>query len=224
MPTLARRIAPRLPLHAVVSDVGSIKGGLVEELTAILGPRYVGAHPMAGAEHHGLLAARADLFDNRVCLLTPLTNQTDPAALAAVRAFWQSLGARVHAMPSPAAHDEAVALVSHLPHVVAPALVNFVATQDGDPTRCAGPGWRDTTRLAGGSPDLWTEILSRNRVPVTNALRGTIEKLREVLEILEAGRDADLTRFLDDARRHRGTLFPPAAPCALPPNDLDPAK
>ncbi len=215
MPPLAARLAPHLPPHAVVSDVGSIKGGLVEELTAIFRPpgfpaagsRYVGAHPMAGAELSGLAAARANLFDRRVCLLTPLDGQTDPDATALVRRFWQSLGARVREM-TPQAHDEAVALVSHLPHVVAAALAGYVGVQPGSPLDCAGPGWRDMTRLAGGSPDLWTEILSRNRLPVTTALRGTIEKLREVLAVLETGRDADLERFLDEARHRRGDPLP----------------
>lgn len=199
---LAGRIAAHLAPGAVVSDVGSTKGPLVAELTAILGRRYVGAHPMAGAELSGLAAARADLFDGRVCLLTPLAGRTDPPAVETVRRFWEALGARVRQM-SPPAHDEAVALVSHLPHVLAATLTNYVGSQAADPTACAGPGWRDVTRLAGGNPDLWTEILSRNRRPVTTALHGTIEKLREVLALLEIGREADLARFLDEAKRRR---------------------
>lgn len=209
MPAVARQIAPYLKRGAVVSDVGSIKGGLAEELTAIFqtvetptGSRYVGAHPMAGAERHGLPAARADLFAGCVCLLTPLEGRTAPDATESVEAFWQMLGARTQRM-SPQAHDEAVAAVSHLPHVLAAALMSYVGRQGGSTLACAGPGWRDMTRLAGGSPEMWTEILSRNRLPVTNALHGMIARLREVLELLEAGRDADLEAFLDEAKSRR---------------------
>ena len=191
------------------SDVGSVKGGLVEELTAIfgtadtgMGNRYVGAHPMAGAERHGLQVARVDLFEGCTCLLTPLEGQTAPEGVERVEGFWRALGARTQRM-SPQAHDEAVASVSHLPHVLAAALMSFVGGQGEAALACAGPGWRDMTRLAGGSPEMWTEILSRNRLPVTKALHGMIARLREVLELLETGRDADLEAFLDEARSRR---------------------
>ena len=199
---LAGQIAPHLAPGAVFSDVASVKAGVAGELTALLGSRYAGAHPMAGAERQGLPAARADLFEGSVCLLTP-DERTAPDALETVGAFWRGLGARVRSLP-PAAHDEAVALVSHLPHVLAAALVDFVAAEPGHPTDCAGPGWRDMTRVAGGSPELWTEILSRNRGPVTDALRGMMDKLRAVLEVLETGRDADLEAFLAGAKSRRG--------------------
>lgn len=198
LPEIARKIAADLEPGAAVSDVASVKAGLVEELTGILGGGFVGAHPMAGAERSGLAAARADLFERCVCLLTPLDG-TGTAALERVSRFWQGLGARVRRM-TPQAHDDAVALVSHLPHLVAAALAGL---PDADASECAGPGWRDMTRLAAGPPDLWTEILSHNRLPVTYALRKMISRLGEALEILEAGRDADLAEFLVEAKRQR---------------------
>ncbi len=205
LPGLARIVAPHLEPGATVSDVASVKAGLVEELTAIfqrpgeVDSRFIGAHPMAGAERHGLQAARADLFERCVCLLTPLEGRTEPDALENVARFWQGLGARVHRM-TPGAHDEAVAAVSHLPHLVAAALASL---PDEQATDCAGPGWRDMTRLAAGSPELWTEILSHNRRPVTDALRGMIARLSEVTELLEARRDADLEQFLAQAKLRR---------------------
>lgn len=208
LPTLAARIAPHLEPDAVVSDVASVKAGLVEELTAIFprpdeaGSRFVGAHPMAGAERSGLPAARADLFERCVCLLTPLAGRTEPGAVESVSRFWQGLGARVRLM-TPQAHDEAVALVSHLPHLIAAALAGLPSEQA---TECAGPGWRDMTRLAAGSPELWTEILSHNRAPVTYALRGLLSRLGEALELLEAGRESDLERFLAAAKLRRNAL------------------
>lgn len=200
LPELARKVAPVLEPGAVVSDVASVKAGLVEELTGILGGRFVGAHPMAGAERSGLEAARADLFERCVCLLTPLDGtRTEAAALASVESFWRGLGARVRRM-TPQAHDEAVALVSHLPHLVAAALAGL---PDADANECAGPGWRDMTRLAAGSPDLWTEILSHNRGPVTDALRRMISRLGEALERLEGRHDADLRAFLAEGKRRK---------------------
>ncbi len=202
---VARRVAPHLEPGAVVSDVASVKEGLVAELTGIFhapdGSRYVGAHPMAGGERSGPAAARAGLFEGTTCLLTPEA-RTAPDALATVETFWLSLGARVRHL-SPAEHDAGVALVSHLPHVLAAALVRFVAAQPGRPTSCAGPGWRDATRIAGGSPELWTEILSRNRMPVTKALRGLIGELENVLGSLEAGHEPELQNFLSEARSQR---------------------
>ena len=202
LPALAAEIAPHLELDAVVSDVASVRAGVAEELTAIFerhgvpeSSRHAGAHPMAGAERSGLAAARADLFDGCVCLLTPLEGRTSPEAAARVADFWAGLGARVRRM-TPTAHDEAVALVSHLPHLLAAALAGL----PGDLAReCAGPGWRDMTRLAAGSPELWTEILSRNRSPVKNALQHCIGRLRGVLELLETSGEAGLEGFLREA-------------------------
>ena len=215
MVPLARRIAPHLKPGAAVSDVASIKDGLAGELGKIFqmlsadpsskanGSRYVGAHPMAGGERSGPEAARADLFEGAACLLTP-DARTAPDALAIVETFWRAVGARVRHI-TPGVHDESVALISHLPHVLAAALVHFVAAQPGEPASCAGPGWRDVTRIAGGSPELWTEILSLNRRPVTKALHGMVDKLREVLGYLEAGREPELQKFLSEARSQRET-------------------
>ena len=209
LPDLAVQIAPCLPTSAVVTDVASVKGRLVEELTACFqtwsaagSSRYVGAHPMAGSEASGWSAARANLFEECVCLLTPLDGRTAPEATEIVRRFWSGLGATVRLM-SPQAHDEAVALISHLPHVLAAGLAEYVAALPGNALACAGPGWRDMTRLAGGPPEMWTEILSRNRGPVTNALRGLVGKLHEVLAQLEAGREDDLEGFLWAAKQRR---------------------
>ena len=203
LPALAAEIAPYLEPETVISDVASVRTGVAEELTAIFerpgvaeSSRHVGAHPMAGGERSGLAAARANLFDGCVCLLTPLEGRTSPEAAARVTDFWEGLGARVRRL-TPVAHDEAVALVSHLPHLLAAALAGL----PGEKARaCAGPGWRDMTRLAAGSPELWTEILSRNRSPVKNALEQCIGRLRGVLELLETGGEAGLEGFLRDAR------------------------
>lgn len=199
MPAVARALLPSLPPGAALSDVASVKGGIARALEQIAGARYVGSHPMAGSDAAGLGAARADLFEGSVCLITP-HRASAPEALERVETLWTQLGARLRRM-SLAEHDDAVALISHLPHLAAAALVHFVAAQPGDPLPCAGPGWRDATRVAGGPAELWTEILSHNRAPVTRALHGAIAKLREAAEYLEEGREADLQRFLAQAQR-----------------------
>lgn len=201
MPGLAETIVRHLPAHATLSDVASVKGDIAQALARTGGARFAGAHPMAGSEGVGLTSARADLFEGRVCLVTPHPGSAEDA-VETIETFWRGLGARTRRM-SAAEHDGLVALVSHLPHLTAASLVNYVAGKPGDPLDCAGPGWRDTTRVAGGPAELWTEILSHNRAPVTRALHGAIAKLREAVEYLEPGREADLERFLAQAMASR---------------------
>ncbi len=209
MPEIGAQIAPYVGRGSTVSDVASVKAGVAAPLGVLFADdaglsRYAGAHPMAGAEHSGLAAARASLFQGAVCFLTP-DGHTAPEALGVVRDFWQGLGCRVREITAEA-HDETVALLSHLPHVLAAALVNFAGGEPADALDCAGPGWRDMTRLAAGSPDLWTEILSRNHAPVTNAIEGLIAKLQEVRNHFEPGQEASLHDFLAQARRRRESL------------------
>ena len=202
MPELAQRIAPHLSPSAIVTDVGSVKQWLVGELTAILGPRYVGAHPMAGSERGGLAAARADLFDGAICFQIPGTSAGNNAR---VRAFWQLLGCRV-AECEAEEHDEIVARVSHLPHLVAAALLTGADRLAGDPLRFSGPGLRDTTRLAAGSAALWTGILARNRGAIGRALVDLRAELERVETLLATGDDVGLRTFLERAADLRDRL------------------
>ncbi len=210
MAEVGAMIAPHLAVGAAISDVASVKAGVALPLTQLFQSgedglsRYAGSHPMAGAEHSGLPAARADLFRGACCFLTA-DEQTAPEAAGIVRDFWRGLGCVLRDV-SPAAHDETVALLSHLPHVLAAALVSFAGEQPALALDCGGPGWRDMTRIAGSSPDLWTEILSRNRAPVTNALEGLIAKLREVRAHFEIGQEANLHAFLAEAKIRRESL------------------
>ncbi len=206
MPGLAQRIAPHLMAGAIVTDVGSVKQWLVEELTAILGPRYVGAHPMAGSERGGLEAARADLFDGAICFQIPGTSAENNAR---VRAFWELLGCCV-ADCGAAEHDEIVARVSHLPHLVAAALLTGADRLAGDPIRFSGPGLRDITRLAAGPAALWTGILARNRAALGRALIDLRAELRRVETLLATGDDAGLRTFLERAGDLRDRLPPRA--------------
>ena len=141
----------------VVTDVASTKGGVLRAVAEVLPDpsRFVGGHPMAGSELSGVSAARADLFDGAYWLLTPSAH-TDPDAYTAMHALVSAIGARVISVDAES-HDEAVAIVSHVPHVTAAALVDLAAAHSGERgelMRLAAGGFKDTTRIAAGSADL----------------------------------------------------------------------
>ena len=177
----------------------------MEKLTSILGDRFLGGHPMAGSERSGLAAARADLFEGAPCILTPLP--TTPAwTLETVSLFWSSLGSQVTAM-SPEAHDRLVARLSHLPHAIAFALVNLVASSlPPASSLLAGGSFRDGTRVAASDPALWTGILSENRLEVAMAIREMSEILNSLARILEKNDTAAILDFLKRAGEHRSHL------------------
>ena len=206
MPALAREIADAISAHTIVTDVGSVKASVVAELGAIFHGRgrFIGSHPMAGSEQTGIGAARAELFDGAACIVTPDT-ATDASARAEVCAFWQTLGARVLEV-APAAHDEIVALVSHLPHLLAATLVQTVLAENARAFEFCGPGFRDTTRVAAGPPAMWAEILRTNRDAVRKSAEAMIEKLRGIITLLE--HDAPMTEFLTQAKAQRDRLRP----------------
>lgn len=212
MPALAERIVPHLAPFAIVTDVGSVKGPVVAALEPIFQgrARFVGSHPMAGSEKTGMSAARADLFAGAACIVTP-GGRTDAGAAAAVSDFWKSLGGRVHTL-SPAAHDEATAWISHLPHLLAATLIEAVAAHAPGAFPIAGPGFRDTTRVAGGHPEMWTEILGANAGAVRKSLDALIEKLRDAARLLDLPapeRDPRMNAILTHAKTQRDPLGRP---------------
>lgn len=182
---LADTFRPHARPGTLLTDAGSVKGSLVAALEARwagIGP-VVGGHPIAGSEESGAGAARADLFRGRRCILTP-TATTDRAALARVRALWEGVGARVEEMPA-AVHDEILARVSHLPHLLAFALAATVGdaeTAGRTVLDYAGSGFRDTTRIAASPPELWRDIALAN----AGALRAALAEFRTCLAHLEA--------------------------------------
>ena len=206
MGDLAAKLAPLLKPQALVTDVGSVKYPVVTQLDQLLAgkARFVGSHPMAGSEQSGIGAARKDLFEGTVCIVTP-TAQTDAGALQQVAEFWKSLGASVRTLP-PLEHDEVVALVSHLPHLVAAALVNLVCSDGPRPLEFAGGGLRDTTRIASSPPGMWQEICTTNREEVCRALAHFIEQLETVQTMLRNKEDASLAAFLKRAQFFRDEM------------------
>lgn len=206
MRPLAEQLLPALKPGAIVTDVGSVKASVVRELEPLLaraGGRFVGSHPLAGAEKTGVAWARADLFEGAVCVVTP-TPRTDAAALRRVEALWRALGARVLSL-SPQEHDALLARSSHLPHVLASALATLVLDRRRPRTQslvCAN-GFRDTTRIASGSPEMWRDIVLANRVHLRRALTEFIRQLERIEALLEQGDAAALERWFAAAKARR---------------------
>lgn len=206
MPGLAEKIVPFLSPETLVTDVGSVKAPVLESLVPVFKnrARFVGSHPMAGSEQTGLAAASAGLFEDAVCILTP-DDFSDPEAVAAINNFWTLLGCRTTSL-SPAVHDEVVAYVSHLPHLLAATIVNLVCSQNRDWLNFCGNGFRDTTRVASGSAEMWSEILQSNRGALRESIVSMIEKLREVLELLNSEDEKRMGKFLTEAKTERDRL------------------
>lgn len=197
--------ATAAPRNAVLTDAGSTKREVVNLLDASVnennGPRFVGSHPLAGDHRSGCEFARADLFEKRTTVVTP-TSDSEPAAVARVKAFWEFLGSRVVEM-SPQVHDQALAITSHLPHLVASALAD---STPGEYLPLTAGGWQDTTRVAAGDPELWRQILMANRTAVLEAIERFDVSLAALKTALLKGDDQRLLQLLQEARQARDAL------------------
>ncbi|MES2594307.1 MAG: prephenate dehydrogenase/arogenate dehydrogenase family protein [Verrucomicrobiota bacterium] len=190
----------------LITDVGSVKGSVVRELEPILGARFIGSHPMAGSEKTGVEAARANLFENAACLLTP-SELTRPADLQRLRDFWIALGCRLLEF-SADEHDHKVARISHLPHMMAAITTLAALRSDPSAVACVAGGFRDTTRVAGGDPGLWTGIAISNHAALIAQLREASTALGELMTILEGQDETALHQFLAEAKALRDTVVP----------------
>ncbi len=192
------------PPRTVITDAGSTKGNIVRELAGKLAAdraTFIGSHPLAGSEKKGAAHGRADLFENRLVIVTP-TPETDLEAAGVVELFWQKLGARVIRM-DPFEHDEALALTSHLPHAAASGLAGV--TPVGILSLTAG-GFRDATRIAAGDPELWAAIFEANRDAVLGATDQFLQRMTEFRQAVVTGDHAALVRWLAEGKRVRDAL------------------
>jgi len=199
-----RSAAPALRPNALVTDVGSTKVRVARLAGRILGPGgpFVGSHPMAGSEQKGVRFSRADLFAGATCIVTP-TAATRPDVTDAIEAFWESLGMRV-VRRSPAAHDRAVARISHLPHMLAGLMMLLPGKNDLD---VSASGFRDVTRLASGDPEMWRDILLTNRSAVLAALDRFSADTAALRELIDRGDGQAIEKFLTRAKRRRDTTI-----------------
>ena len=199
-------IAPYLPHGCAVTDGGSTKQSVVEAARRMLGaqlPQFVPAHPIAGAERSGAQAASAQLYRDRLVVLTPLA-ETGAQVLAVVEAAWRQCGARLVTM-SPQRHDQVFAAISHLPHALAFGLLHAIGSRpDADELlSLAGAGFRDFTRIAGSSPEMWRDICLMNRDALLTELELYQEGLAQLASDVRKGDAAALESLFAGARAAR---------------------
>jgi prephenate dehydrogenase len=206
MPALFAAIKPHLSAHTIVIDVGSTKQDVVAAARAALGEKasqFVPCHPIAGREQHGPMAAESDLFVGKNVIVTSLA-ENSAEALSEVRALWQSLGANVIEMPA-AAHDAIFAAVSHLPHMLAFALVDELASRQNAKTlfEHAASGFRDFTRIASSSPEMWRDVALNNRDALLAEMDAYLAKATKLRDALAASDDAALLQLMQRAQTAR---------------------
>jgi len=201
---LAEEIVPALKPGAVVTDVGSTKSELLKIMEPLFkdsAAHFVGSHPIAGSEKTGIEAGDPDLYQGRLTVVCP------SEGAAAISNLWKSVGSEVVEM-SPEQHDAMLASTSHLPHMVAAALARSVA--NGDTERKAdfcGTGFKDTTRVASGSADMWVDIIDTNRAALEAELDRFNEELQGLIEILRSGNGDDIRNWLEDAAADRNQIL-----------------
>ena len=209
MAEILAAIAPYLANDAVVTDVGSVKGTIASAARTALGEKragFVPGHPIAGTERTGVEASFSSLFAGRRVVLTPLP-ETRPEALARVRAMWQAAGAEVVNM-SVEHHDAVLAATSHLPHLLAYALVDMLARLDDSREifAYAAGGFRDFTRIASSDPVMWRDISLANRDAIVNMLKRYRAEVDGLIEAVAAGDGAKLQNLFARAKAARDTF------------------
>lgn len=206
MPDVMATMAPHLSAKAVVTDAGSTKGDVVAAARANLGdklPLFVPGHPIAGAEKSGVTAAKTELFDSKNIVLTPLP-ENETASVQAITDFWRGCGAKVIEMPVDL-HDRIFAAVSHLPHVLAFALVEEIARRPNADQLFgfAAGGFRDFSRIAGSSPEMWRDICLANRPAMLQELDAYIARLTQIRSLIDAQDGDALAEAFAHARNAR---------------------
>ncbi len=189
--SLAKSFLPGLEPGSLISDVGSVKAQIVREMDRLLPSQisFVGAHPIAGSEQWGVQAALPELFSGQRCILTP-TRKTDPKPLKKMVQLWRRVGAQVEIM-DPVLHDKVLGVVSHLPHVLAYALVNTLSRTKLDSVDlkdyCAG-GFKDFTRIASSRPEIWRDICLLNRQAIAKGMGNYIKRLEQLRKWVRDGK------------------------------------
>jgi prephenate dehydrogenase len=198
-----RQAAARMPAGSLVTDAGSVKGVICRELADLSAGRvtFIGSHPLAGSEKQGFEHASPTLFEERLCVLTPLAN-SPREQVRRLHRFWQAVGMSTCEL-SPQEHDAALAATSHLPHAAAAAL-SLTLTPERRPF--AASGFRDTTRTAAGDPDLWTAIFLQNADALLAAMATMQERVRDLRDALERRDAASLKKLLQQAKTNRDAL------------------
>ena len=202
----AEKFLPYLPPGCVITDAGSTKAQVVTTMERLLPPtfHFIGAHPIAGTEHAGAAAAFATLFEKRLCVLTP-TARTDPSALARIRALWEGVGMRVEEMDM-VTHDQVLARVSHLPHIIAFSVMNAILDTRAvsvDLLPYAGSAFADLTRMAASPVEMWRDICLSNREALLAAITEFEQALAQMKAAVASGDGNGLETAINRARTER---------------------
>jgi len=212
---LTKRMIPFLKKGTIVTDVGSVKKEIVREVSQFIPDtlHFVGAHPIAGTENSGFEASFATLFENRTCVLTPVP-ATSPAAVAKIKELWSRVGSHVVSMDCDR-HDEILAAVSHLPHVIAYSMVNCLLTREGFEKiilSFSAGGFRDFTRIAASHAGMWRDIILMNRDKVLPAIELFQDYLNELKEAIEKGDGEKLFSEFQKSRTFKRLMKEKEAP------------
>lgn len=206
IPKFAAEVMKYAKRGAVITDAGSTKKRVVDEIEKMPGRSrpvsFVGSHPMAGSEHAGVEFAREDLLDASPCIIT-MTKKTDKLAMAKIISFWKALGTKVKVM-SPEDHDRSVAMISHLPHLVAFSLAGAVLPKD---LPLAAEGFKDTTRIASSDPALWAGIFLSNKKELVKAGRIFTRYYNEITKAISRSDYAKVVRLMKAAKRKRDIFY-----------------
>ncbi|NKD76887.1 prephenate/arogenate dehydrogenase family protein [Haematospirillum sp. H1815] len=211
MGDLARTLVPALAPGCILSDVGSVKQGMVSTIAPLLpaGVHLVPGHPIAGTEHSGPEAGFAELFQDRWCILTPPA-ETDPEAIRKVRTLWESIGSRVDVMDAHH-HDQVLAITSHLPHLIAYTIVGTADDLQDDLKReviqYSASGFRDFTRIAASDPTMWRDIFLENRTAVLETLQRFTEDLTAMQRAIRRGDGEALHSLFTRTRAIRRSII-----------------
>ena len=197
------RRAATLGDGTLITDAGSVKSCIVDELEGTLpdGVTFVGSHPMAGSEKTGWENGKADLFVDRLCVITP-DDESPVEEVEQVERFWEAIGMRTLRM-SAAEHDRAVAATSHVPHVAAAAIISLINDSNA---ALAATGFRDTTRIAAGDPDLWVAILKGNKAAVSTEINHLMEHLASYRSALDADDFEAILRMMSESKSRRDSM------------------
>jgi prephenate dehydrogenase len=206
MRPIVEAMIPHLKPGVIVTDVGSAKGYLVQELEPIIaqsGGFFIGSHPMAGSERQGMAHADPDLFKGAACVLTP-TRQTPPHVTEKVSNLWELVGGTPVLM-DPDKHDQVVAQCSHLPHLVAALLAHSTLSPDHGEQQASlcSSGFRDTTRVASGSPEMWGDIVSTNKKALLESLEAHEHQSQKLRQWIQSDDHDAILAWLSESKRRR---------------------
>ena len=202
--SILKSIQPHVDASMVITDVGSTKASVIKVAESVFGSlpsHFVPAHPIAGKEKSGFEASDGDLFVGRKVIITP-TESSSAEAVEAVKSVWQATGATVDMM-SAASHDELLAMTSHLPHMLAFSIMNYLISQHPSASLYAAGGFRDFSRIASGDPIMWRDICLNNNEAIVKHIKGYRDTLDNLIDVIENENTTAIEALFRDAKSTR---------------------